>query len=229
MKKTLLHGTTMAKMVERLMRPEPGPRAVHRHLAGAALAVLNLEKMAANLNPMETDAAHARRVAAAAGQLKTKITKLENELAEETTRQRDRLHREIKEKSRLVPSQHAAEIRASLRAMPGKDRTEAMINALRGSDTGAEILAAVADGNLITTGLDDTTRTRFIQDFQQRQAPDEFAELSALDELLEHAPQIMELAKQAVNEAVDEKYIERINEAEKAARDAADNFNQSVA
>lgn len=229
MKKTPLQGTIMLKMVESMSRQQDAaPRAINAKLAAAAEAVLTLEKLAANRNPIETDAAHAKRVADAAGRLKAKVSRLESEITEETQRQRERLAREIKTQARLTPSQHAAEIRASLRAMPEKERLSVMREALRGSLTGAEILAAVADGNFITTGLPDEVRTRFIQDFQKTQAPELFAEMSALEELLEHAPQVVGLANEAASEAVDDSYIQRINEAEKSAQAAADAFSASV-
>lgn len=228
MKGSTLHGTIMLSMVTQMIGPYDGPGAITRKLAAAADAVLNLEKLSKTSNPMETEAAHARRVAAAAKQLGDKISRLETEIATEATSQRDRLQREIKEKARLVPSQNAKEIREALRAMPEKERSKTMIEALHGSDTGVEILAAVADGNLITTGLSDDVRSRFIAEHQKMQAPELFKELTALDEVVEHAPKIVEIAKQVVNEAVSPSYIEQINAAEKASTEAVEAFNQSV-
>ena len=228
-KKTPLHGRTLAAMVERMMKPQHAPKAVNAKLAAAAGAVLQLEKLAANRNPMETDAAHAKRVASAAGQLKAKIARLEGELAEETQRQRERLNREIQEKARLAPSQHAAEIRAALRAADEKTRLKVARDALAEPESGAEILAAIAEGNSVTTGLSDATRRQFVELFQKTQAPELFEELSAMDEILEHAPQIVGIAKQASAEAVNPAYIEEISAAEKAAQEAQDAFSQSVA
>lgn len=229
MKKTQLHGLTMAKMVESMMGAHDATAAINQKLAGAALAVLNLEKMAASQNPMETSAAHARRVASAAQKLSDKIHRIESELTVEAEHQHQRLQREIQEKARLVPSQHAAEIRSALRSADEKTRLKTIRDALKEPESGAEILAAIAEGNSVTVGLADDVRRRFVEDFQRIQAPELFAEQADLEETIRLAPKVLKLASEAVTDAVDPEYIIQINEAEQRAQEITAAFDQSVA
>jgi hypothetical protein len=133
---------------------------------------------------------------------------------------------DINAKTRLQPTSQSAEISAVLRQMDNPARLAALVKAIDSKDTAT--LAAIADGNQITTGLDDEVRLRLLDTFRQRTAPDLYDERKRLMEISDHVPSLFNEAMAAARDATDPAFIAEINELEAKAKAAESDFAQTL-
>lgn len=110
--------------------------------------------------------------------------------------------------------------------MSSGDRLQAINKAVKSGD--APTLAAIAEGSELTTGLDDTMRTRFLDSYRVAQAPELFEELEQVNGLSESIPSVMNMALNATDAATDPSFIAQILEQEAKATEVAREFESSV-
>ncbi len=132
---------------------------------------------------------------------------------------------QINQAVKLTPTQHAAEVRAVVRALPAAKRFTTIITAMEQGDTAT--LAAVLDAPGITSGLTDEQRDNLREMWVKKAAPRESLHLDAVrkaqrrlmvafDSLLEHSDSLT-LAKRAAD----------LRAKKKAAQEAAKSLKPS--
>ncbi|WP_157760830.1 hypothetical protein [Hydrogenovibrio halophilus] len=83
---------------------------------------------------------------------------------------RDKVESEINESLDIKPRGTDSETRAALREMSETEREKAIANAIEAADS--EILGAIIQGNMLTTGLDDANRDNVRTRFLMKKNPD---------------------------------------------------------
>jgi len=197
-----------------------------RQVAGLTIAVTKLEELALNKNPIETEAAHAKRVAAAASKVKSMTEQTQQQITETVTEAKSELQEIIASKSRLIPTEDAAEIRLALRELNSKQRKKVLFDATNNGD--AVILAALDQSNYLTTGIADDLKVRFLDQYRGSQAPAEFEELKALEGMVEAVPVAITTAFKASEDAFDPSCIKQLQLDENKAAEAQKTFDESV-
>jgi hypothetical protein len=219
----------LSAMLNNLMKQSPEndrTRPVAGELFNLTLPVEGIERIAATRNPMETEAAHAKKVAQAAEKVRQSVQRTRDKIEALSASSLAAIEGDITTRTRLQPTAQAAEIRAILRQMKQPDRLAAITKAIDSKDFAT--LAAIADGNELTTGLDDEARNRMLDSYRMRVAPDLFNERERLLEIRRHVPQMVELAMTAATEATDPAFIAEITELEAKAKAAEADFAQSL-
>lgn len=201
-------------------------RSMAAELIKLAAPVGAIEKMATTRNPMDTDAAHAKKVAQASAKLRGNAERAQERMTQMQVEAINRINDGINTRARLTPTADAAEIRTVLRSMPSGERMKAVNKAVKSGD--AATLAAIAEGSELTTGLDNQMKTRFLDSYRQSQAPELFAELEELAGLSESIPSVLDMAFKAADAAANPSFIAEIAEQESAAMAAAQDFESSV-
>jgi len=202
------------------------PRSLALHLYKLTEAVEGIERLAVARNPMETDAAHARRVAAAAHKVKAQAEMTRSQIKESGSRYRDEITNEINQKCRLGVSSGSEEYRQILRGMDTKSRALAVIEALDQNNTA--FLAAVFSGDKFLTGIDNDFRESVKKDYLNRSSPDLLRELDGVNSFLQHSDMLISQADEAVQSAYDPAYIEQIQNMESKALETQAEFEMLV-
>lgn len=186
-----------------------------------------LETVAASSNPMVTESLHFSKVAENGKKLAAKSAAARAEIKRLSEWERERILTEIRDKSRLEPTKHAAEIRAVLREMKHLDRVKYVGDAFEKNDHAT--LAAVFEGNEIMTGLGDDLRDRWKTAHEQRACPSLTKDLEALDGLLVEASQTLDMIDHEVAGAYDPEFVRKAEEAAARASEADRAFEAALA
>jgi hypothetical protein len=219
----------LGAMLDSLMKQSPGndrTRPVYSELYNIMLPVEGIEKIARARNPMDTEAAHAKKVAIAADKLRQSLERSRDKVEKLRDSSLAAIDADISVKTRLQPTAQAAEIRAILRQMEKPARLSALTKAIESNDTAT--LAAIADGNELTTGLDDEIRLRLLDTYKLRTVPDLYNERQRLMEISQHVPTMFDTAMTAARDATDPAFIAEINELEEKAKAAEAEFAQTL-
>jgi len=197
-----------------------------RSVLSANMALEALENVATSKNPMETDARHYSKVAGFAKKLAEKNTAVKTEIVRFSNLTRERLNQEIRDKARLAPTTHAAEIRSVLRGLAYTDRIKAVGSAFEKGD--AATLAAIFEANEMMTGIPDDLRDRWQESHQHKTCPELVKDLEALNSLMEEAGQTVNLIDQTVQGAFDPQFVRDAEEAEKKSNEADAKFQAAL-
>jgi hypothetical protein len=223
------HSKPLGAMLDSLMKHSPSndrTRPVYAELYNILLPVDGIEKMARSRNPLDTEAAHAKKVALAAEKMRQSFDRSRERVERLRDASLAAIDADINAKTRLQSTSQSAEIRAVLRQMDNPARLAALVKAIDSKDSAT--LAAIADGNQITTGLDDEVRLRLLDTYNMRTAPDLYDERKRLMEISDHVPTLFNTAMNAAREATDPAFIAEINELEAKAKAAEADFAQTL-
>jgi hypothetical protein len=223
------HSKPLGAMLDSLLKYSPSndrTRPVYAELTTILLPVDGIEKMARSRNPLDTEAAHAKKVALAAEKMRQSFDRSRERVERLRDASLAAIDADINAKTRLQPTAQSAEIRAVLRQMDNPARLAALVKAIDAKDTAT--LAAIADGNQITTGLDDEVRLRLLDTYNMRTAPDLYDERKRLLEISDHVPSLFNEAMAAARDATDPAFIAEINELEAKAKAAESDFAQTL-
>lgn len=201
-------------------------RPILMRLTETSLMVDNLEKLIVSRNPMDTEAAHMKKVAVAAAKLKFATNKNLSGVLGVNASAREELTQEIKHKAKLAPTESASEIRSVLRGLSLSERIRVVQEAAAGGDS--EVLSAVLCGNTLTTGINDKLRTELVNQHTRRVAPELLEQMNILDEVAEIIPKFFELAESAADESTDPERMAELASLEEKAEQAQSDFNQSI-
>jgi DNA repair exonuclease SbcCD ATPase subunit len=119
------HGRAIRTLIERLEARIEGTEETPAHNVAALLTRLErqtaaLQKLRASKNPLDTDAAHSRKIATAAQKMRAEASRIQATIKTVVTSGLAELSNAVDKKAGLIPGEHAAEIRAALREMDAK-------------------------------------------------------------------------------------------------------------
>lgn len=186
-----------------------------------------LEKLATTRNPMDTPAAHEKRVATAARKYGEEVKAAIGRMGSIVQGGLQDAEQRIAQKVNLVPDGFAAEIRSAFRSMNNGDRVK-LLNELVAGNRGPE-LAAIVKAPSVLTGIDDTLKARYSQLIVSTHAPEESAEQARLTDALEAGIVSTRLGDQVVEAYLDPANLAAIEQGESTARDADAAFASALA
>lgn len=186
-----------------------------------------LDKVRAARNPLDTEAAHARKVAKAAKRLQAESKKIHDQISEISVQGFAEIGQLLEAQTGLVQSEYAGELRATFRSMDDKQRTATLNAALANGDS--ETIAAIGLSPAILSGVTEEAQTRYLDAIRQMKAPDLIQESEDLNEALQTAGAASELAGILFNENYDSEKQSAIDAAEQAAAEAETALAESMA
>lgn len=193
------------------------------HAAAAAL-----DNVRNNRSPLDTEAAHALKLAKQARRFDPQITAVINAAMERHRSASDNLRKRIDEKVNFkIDPDDAREIRAVFRSMKHAERVEALEKLLK-NGRGPE-LHAIVSGTELTTGIDDKMRLAFRDSYVAKHAAEEMAEREALQEDLDSLLAATRAAGDFVKELTDPGKLASIERADAEANAAGEAFDQVFA
>lgn len=201
-------------------------RQVANKVEGMRAGLEALEKLAWARDPTATDAAHAQKVAAAAAKLEAHATSAERLMQETITAGVRSLSDRVDARAGLTPDGYAAEIRQTVRAMTADQRREVLAQAIDAGD--AQTVAALATGPAILTGLNEDYRTKMADHYRAVHAPDEFAAMTSLVEMLGTTLTAASITKAAAQAATNPAYLKDIAARQATANEASANFQAAI-
>lgn len=218
----------LAQIADRLaaMDKNEASRRLHAELNRLRQGVEALEGVRTSRNPIETEAAHTKRVATLARRLDKDAVAAMNRAGQIIREGVNALQRRIDERVNLKPDAFAREIRARFCTMSRKDQVK-LLGDLVKENRGPE-LAAIVKAPAILTGLSDSEHARYEQAILGMHAPNEMAELTELNEAFETSMLAAGLAGKYAEALSAPDKIAAIEQGEAAAIAAEASFNQAV-
>jgi len=202
-------------------------RQVFGQVAILTEAAWALHKMHLARNPVETEAAHVKKITLAAERFDREITVAINRIAKITGDGLASIERRRNAKIHLVADRaYEAEIRAVFRSLSPTKQTE-MLNHLTEQGDGPSLAAIIkAPGTL--TGMADDHRKKYELAYIARHAPEELAEEKTLLEAQETAFVTTRTAGEVAKAYTDAATLQQITASEKASEETAAAFNRTV-
>lgn len=217
---------TMAARMVRGMEDHSTARSlqgvVNRLHSGAAA----LDSVNRNRSPLETESAHAIKVANMARKLDKEVTVSMNRLGEVLRGGMNDAQRRIDEKINLKPDAFASEIRAAFRSLSAKAKGE-LINQLVEENRGPE-LAAIVKAPSVLTGISDGQRAQYEEMIISKHAPAELDEQRALQGIFEEGFAATSTAASFAQSLIDPSRLARIEREAAASSAAGEAFHQSM-
>jgi hypothetical protein len=221
----MLEASSFSNLTERLSgRLDSRPNS--RHAKKILSLIEKMEIQAAALdktrkarNPVETEAAHSRKVAGVARKLQAEATRVREEVSDIYVAGVAELGNAIDFNSELVQTEHSAEIRAAFRNMTGKQRSDTLNAALQ--EGNSEIIASVGMVPSILSGVTADVQQRYMDVIRQQKAPDLIAQKEDLAEAYDAADAADKLAGIIFAENYDPGKQSAIDKAERDSAEAA--------
>ena len=223
----------LAEMVQHLRAQMPADslhahhRAIVERLGQLADAVSGLDRIAASPDPAVPKAAHALRVKTAAKSLEAKANAINQMIAGSVQSGTVDLSAAIDNFAGLRADEYAPEIRNALRGLSQKERDEQLRNAV---DAGhASVVAAMTSAPACVVGFSGDLQERMRDAYRKKHAPLQYEALTRLHDLFSSSSVVVEHAKKAASQVVDEKYLAQVLRDQEASRAASEAFQGSLA
>lgn len=188
--------------------------------------VAALNSVNTNRSPLDTEAAHALKVAKMARKLDTEITATTNRSAQIWAAGFSDAERRIGEKINLTPDAFASEIRVAFRGLNTNAQGE-LIRDLVEQNRGPE-LAAIVKAPSVLTGITDAQREAYGEAIVARHASAELDEQKALEDVFTVVRAATRASASFVKDLTNPRMIEEIERGANAAEAAGSAFDQSM-
>ena len=203
------HAVRILTLVERLERQ-----------AGA------LDKVRAARNPMDTDAAHRRKVAKAAKRLQAESMKTDEIINDISVLGFKEIAELMESQTGLTEDEYSAEIRAAFRGMTEKQRSDTLVVALKEGDS--RTIAAVGLPPAVLSGVLVGDQERYLDAIRQMKAPELILESEDLSEALQTATAARQLAGLMFDESYNPTEQTTIDKAERDTAEAEKALEESI-
>jgi hypothetical protein len=185
-----------------------------------------LDRANANRNPLETRAAHMKKIAAMARKLDQETVAVINRTAVIWGEAHAAVQRRIEEKVDLRPDSFAQEIRSAFRALDAEAQA-ALIKDLIDGNRGPE-MAAIVRAPAVLTGISEDRRAMYERAIVSKHAGNELDEQARLAEVFEAVSAVSRTAGNFTKSLTDPVEFARIEREEAAANAAGADFDQSL-
>lgn len=220
----------MKKIVERVMASKQATRQIHimrivNELEKVTQKVEALEKLSVTRNPLETPAAHTKRLADKATVLKKESAALREYIQEQARQGLNSLQKEIFSASGLRQNAYAAEIRQAVLRMSADDRNELFNQILKTGDT--ETLAAITEAPGILSGVTTEQQEAMREAVFRMKAPELVADRDYTLEMISTSLSIADLAEKSAVESFNPEELQRIEQDVLAAENAQSELDKA--
>lgn len=216
----------IAERMVRDMEGHPTARQLQAEVNRLRNGAEALDNVNGNRNPVDTDAAHAVKVANMARKFDREITAAMNRMGEITRGGVQDAQRRIDEKIDLRPNAFAQEIRSAFRALDSKGKAK-LIGELVEQNRGPE-LAAIVKAPSVLTGISDEQRAVYEKMIVSKHAPAELDEQAGIESVFEQGFTAANVAISLVKSLTDPGKLAAIERRQAAANAAGEAFNQSL-
>ena len=216
-------------LVERMLGDRPNHQVAQRLQAEVQRLrdrARQLDDMNISRTPLDTDAAHALKVAKAARKLGEERAAAFDRIVKIWADGRQNLQRQIEDKINLKPDGFAAEIRTAFRSLDAKGKA-ALLDRLIEENRGPE-MAAILKAPAMLSGISDEQRAVYEQAITSKHAGDLVEEQAYLDGVYEAATASERAVADLVKGLTDPHKLAQIEREDTAARNAAAAFDQSL-
>lgn len=186
-----------------------------------------LDNVAINRNPLDTEEAHAVKVARLARTLDKDITATINRAGDHFREGRQDLRRRIEEKVNYKPDKYEGVILSRFVTLSRKDQMS-LISRLVGENRGSE-LAAILQAPFAATGLTDQERATLENSLFSAHAAGELEELEKLEGVFEAVTAATTATSGYVRDLTDPGKLAKIESQAANAEKATEAFNQAAA
>jgi hypothetical protein len=187
-----------------------------------------LERVSRSRSPLDTQAAHALKVAKLARKLDTERAAVFQRLVSIWSGGRERLQRQIEDKINLKPDPtFANEIRTAFRALSSDKKSKFISDLIADPERGPE-MAAILRAPSILTGISDEQKAAYELSFTTKHAGDLFDEQQYLDDAYQNAIEAEKATFSLVKELTDPQKLAQIEREDAVAREAGAAFDQSL-
>jgi len=216
----------MSEGIIRDMPDHPTARALQAEVNRLRQGVAALNNVNTNRSPLDTEAAHALKVAKMARKLETEIGSILNRSAQHWTAGLVDAQDRIEKKINLAPDAFASEIRAAFRGLNAKAQgklIEQLVNENRGPE-----LAAIIKAPIVLTGITEEQRATYEQAIVATHAAGELDEQACLESAWQVTTAATKAANAFVKELTNPSRIAEIERGDDAATAAGAAFDQSL-
>lgn len=221
--------SALAAILERVGTVQhPASTEMRGDVARLHAAAAALDNVRNNRSPLDTEAAHALKVAKQARKYDQEVTAIISRAGAAWRSGTETLQKRIAEKVNFkIDADDAREIRAVIRSMKPADRVAALDKLLK--EGRAPELHAIISGSELTTGIDDGMRAAFRDSYVATHAAPEMAEQEALEQDFESLLAATRAAGSFVKDLTDPGKLAEIERADAQANAAGDAFNLAIA
>lgn len=202
-------------------------QSVLRYIGQIGLQADSFEAVRRNRNPLDTDAAHARKVANAARDLKNEAARVDARISDVYSAGLSELLRDIDKQAGIEETKYSAEIRQALRSMSEQQRAEVMHQAMR--EGNSEIISAVSLAPSLLTGVNPDLVSTAADHVRRTKAPELMEAWDLLNEVSSTATSVLRMADNIYNGNYNAAEQQRIDVAEQAANAAEQQLKEAVA
>jgi hypothetical protein len=213
-------------IIERIPSGNYASKEIRSEVSRIRNAIASLAAMNGSPNPLETSAAHTRKICAAAEKLSNQIEASRSKIQSFASSGMDGLHNAMVEKAGLRQNLYAAEVRTAFRGLDGTERIQ-FLNDLLETGDGAS-LAAVLDAPSTLTGISKDVREKYREVATQRAAPSEYAAFTEILETLDSGLTASSCAADAASAFADPARLAQIEADEAAATAASASFEATL-
>lgn len=185
-----------------------------------------LENLHSARNPLDSQAAHERRISTAAQKFANEVKSSSERMYSILRDGLNDIERRVGNKINLTPDAYGAEVRQVFRSMSSSDQIK-MLNTLVQQGRGPE-LAAILKAPETLTGMSKDMQDKYTAAVYSTHAPAEYAEQLALLDVISDASVITPVALNAAKSFTDPMLLASIEKAEKAAKAADADFQNAL-
>lgn len=218
----------VSKMYEKMPESYHGSaRGIHAEVQRLRDATGALVRMHTNANPLDSTAAHEKKVADSAKRLSGSVATANERIQEKLREGLRDIGARIDAKVNMKPNEFAAEIRSVFRSMTNTKQIE-LLGELVKENRGPE-LAAIIKAPSVLASISPEIQARFEDAMISTHAPQEFNEQSMLQEIFNDSLVVQDVAKETATAYIDPARLAQIERGEAAALAAADQFKAATA
>lgn len=144
-----------------------------------------LDKVRLSRHPLDTEAAHVRKVAKAAQKMRNESTEIRSRINIVYSQAAAEIVDAIDKQAGLVEGKYDAEIRAAFLKMSDTKRSETLTKALK--EGNSEIIAAVCNAPSILSGVDEVLKANMLDGIRKLKSADLLEDFDELNEALHTA------------------------------------------
>jgi len=221
----------MNTMLDRFGRGETHkPSSWQRNMAVSLSRMLDstsaLRNVSSSRDPYATDAMHEKRILEASGRVTKHLDATVDQINAIARDALNSVEERISAKAPLAPSKFDGEIRAIFRDMKPAARHKAIEAAIEQMDS--ETLSALLTAPAVVTGISKDETSRYINEYRQKVAPDEFAEQIEVFRRIDEALLLVEVARKDADESANPLRVAAADKEQQRASEALDNLTKAV-
>lgn len=229
MKSTFKSSLPVNKILERMQRAVTDKTSIANleminKVRQVANALQSMESIIENQSPSETTDAHYIRVSKSAKRLRDEFIRINDQVHEILRSESESIRTQINKA--FEPTKHAAEIRATIRAMPKDERNRFVLDAINSKNI--EIISAIKDAPAVLSGIDSDFHGSLITSAEEAAFPDLVNQEKEMMDTFMTVQTVLGTAEKETREWLDPNKMTALDAKEQLAESAKQKFEQAL-